>query len=147
MFLGGLWHGAAWSYAIWGLLHGLALVIERPFLGSAFYRSENWAVCLMRMLIVFTVVTLGWLLFKLPDFNDIAGFFAAVRNNIGLPFKFADALPVLVYALPIFIYHAAYLLRKGREQYVSPPTYIYGFLLAFIFLNSGKDSAFIYFQF
>jgi MBOAT family. len=39
MTLGGLWHGASLSYALWGTLHGIFLVIERPFL--RLYQSSN----------------------------------------------------------------------------------------------------------
>ena len=40
MFIGGLWHGAAWTFVVWGLLHGLYLVIER--LVKVFVRPAAW---------------------------------------------------------------------------------------------------------
>ncbi len=66
MFLGGLWHGAAWSYAIWGSFHGMALAIER-LLGK-FIKLPNWKIIkVFQMITVFSFVTLAWLLFKLPN--------------------------------------------------------------------------------
>src|SRR3954471_12719400 len=73
MGLGGLWHGAALGYLAWGLLHGLFLVIERPFLpalqsiGSALLRTAQ-------MLFVFLCVTLLWIFFKLPQFDHAIGY-------------------------------------------------------------------------
>lgn len=62
MLLGGLWHGAAWTFLAWGLLHGLALALERA-LGLA--RSGRSVISLV---ITFHVVCLAWILFRSPDF-------------------------------------------------------------------------------
>ncbi len=66
MLLGGLWHGAAWSYTVWGGAHGLALVIERPFLASRFYTSRSVALRIVRTLLVVTVVSLRGSFFGCP---------------------------------------------------------------------------------
>ncbi|HET6990756.1 MAG TPA: MBOAT family O-acyltransferase, partial [Bacteroidia bacterium] len=68
MILGGLWHGAAWSYAVWGGFHGLALALERFFKDYIHFPS-NKIISFFSGLIVFAVVTFAWLLFKLPDFS------------------------------------------------------------------------------
>lgn len=62
MLLGGLWHGAAWTFLAWGFLHGLALAVER-MLGLA--RSGRGLVSLF---ITFHGVCLAWVLFRAPDF-------------------------------------------------------------------------------
>jgi D-alanyl-lipoteichoic acid acyltransferase DltB (MBOAT superfamily) len=66
MLLGGLWHGAAWTFVLWGALHGAALVAERFFTG--WERLPAW----LRWLITFHVVVLAWILFRSPDLS-IAG--------------------------------------------------------------------------
>src|SRR5690349_6810788 len=67
MTLGGLWHGAAISYAVWGIWHGVALVLERMAGGNDSAKGGVFAIA--RGAFVFAVVTLGWLLFKLPNFS------------------------------------------------------------------------------
>jgi alginate O-acetyltransferase complex protein AlgI len=67
MTLCGLWHGAAWNFALWGVYHGLGLVVEagvRRWLPSLFAegrgrRLVGWAIC-------YIYVTYGWLLFFYP---------------------------------------------------------------------------------
>jgi D-alanyl-lipoteichoic acid acyltransferase DltB (MBOAT superfamily) len=61
MLLGGLWHGAAWTFVLWGALHGAALIAERMFTG--WERLPAW----LRWAITFHVVVLAWILFRSPD--------------------------------------------------------------------------------
>jgi alginate O-acetyltransferase complex protein AlgI len=70
MLLGGLWHGAAWTFVIWGGIHGAALVIERTFSGRV--RIPSW----LSWLLVFHVVVAAWVLFRSPDLEIAGAFFA-----------------------------------------------------------------------
>ncbi len=107
MTLGGLWHGASLSYALWGLLHGLLLAIERPFLGLL--DRAGPALRFVRMTIVFLCVTMLWIFFKLPDFNHamsyLHGMFAATSNPN--PTKLFYNL-ALLYSLPVMIQHLGF---------------------------------------
>ena len=58
MVLGGLWHGAAWGFVLWGALHGACLVIEHQLRGRM--HAPAW----LRWAIVFNVVVFGWILFR-----------------------------------------------------------------------------------
>jgi len=82
MGLGGLWHGAALSYLAWGLLHGTLLVVERPFLFVLDSLSRNGVFCgavtALRILVVFTCVSIAWVFFKLPHFDHAVGFFTGM---------------------------------------------------------------------
>ena len=61
MVLGGLWHGAAWTFAIWGAIHGLGLAIER----RRFAADKNWSANpLVARLITFHIVCLAWVFFR-----------------------------------------------------------------------------------
>ena len=70
MLLGGLWHGAAWTFVFWGFLHGSLLVLERGAMAlfPAFYRSKNPAILVLRWLLVFHGVCLAWIFFRAPSF-------------------------------------------------------------------------------
>ena len=71
MFLGGLWHGAAWTFVVWGLLHGSYLVIERIFRVS--FEHKPWASTLpVRVLAGFATyaaVCIAWVFFRASDFT------------------------------------------------------------------------------
>jgi alginate O-acetyltransferase complex protein AlgI len=145
MFLGGLWHGAAWSYAVWGSVHGLALAIERPFLRSRFYTADALALRLLRTIIVVVFVSLAWLLFRLPNFSQVLDYGAALVANRRIFNGGETFIALIVYSIPVVIYHAVALVpdrRTGRA-----PVLAYAALAGAICLNSGVPGAFIYFRF
>jgi alginate O-acetyltransferase complex protein AlgI len=154
MFLGGLWHGAAWSYAIWGLWHGTGLAIER-FAGSVFGRKKSarphFLVTTGKMLFVFLFVTFGWLLFKLTDISEAVMYFVAVFKNTHLGNDYALILTIIFYSLPVFIYHLLYLVKVNRKDlYQSLQKWfwvIYALMLFMLLFNGGSPGAFVYFQF
>lgn len=65
MVLGGLWHGANWTFIIWGAIHGFALVIERTL--KQILNIENLPKFLS-ILITFHIVCLAWIFFRAPNF-------------------------------------------------------------------------------
>ena len=66
MLLGGLWHGAGWSYILWGAIHGLGQVIERPFNKKRPPDAppRKRAIILLRGIITFHVVAFAWIFFR-----------------------------------------------------------------------------------
>ncbi len=105
MVLGGLWHGVAWNFAGWGLLHGVALAVERPFRGTWFFASQLALLKCVRIVMVFTVVTIGWLAFKLHDIGQILAYFAATWRNFGKAAASRDLLTLQLYCALVFLYH------------------------------------------
>jgi alginate O-acetyltransferase complex protein AlgI len=73
MILGGLWHGASWTFAAWGTWHGLMLVAHQA--GAA--RWERLPVVWQRNL-TFLLMTLGWVFFRAETFEQAGGWFAAL---------------------------------------------------------------------
>jgi alginate O-acetyltransferase complex protein AlgI len=76
-FLCGLWHGASWTFVVWGLYHGVFLVIERTGFGRI--QERLWRP--LRHGYVLLVVMGGWVLFRAETFGQAAFF---LRNMIGL---------------------------------------------------------------
>ena len=74
MLLGGLWHGAAWTFVIWGGIHGAALVVERQLSGKV--RIPGW----LGWLLVFHVVCAAWVLFRSPDLEIAGAFFSQLTE-------------------------------------------------------------------
>ncbi len=148
MTLGGLWHGAALSYAVWGAWHGAALAVERRFRNARFYRAVALPAQIARTVLVFAFVSLAWLLFKLPNFSEAYAYFVALFENYSLPTNPAFLFLIALYAFPVIAYHALHVMRAhhGRVLDAMTPA-LQGIMLTAIFLNSGRPSAFIYFQF
>ncbi len=152
MLLGGLWHGAAISYAVWGLVHGLGLAVERFATRRRTQRTGEAApFSFVRMLLVFGFVSLAWLLFKLPNFRDVLGYFAAVGTNWGIETDPVFVGYLMLYSSPVVLWHAWEWWRsRGARAPVFGRTSLsfgYGACLALLLLNSGSAGDFIYFQF
>lgn len=97
MLLGGLWHGAAWTFVVWGGLHGVALAVERAWSRS----SAVWAISLprwARIVLTFHVVVLGWIFFRAASFGDAL----AYLGGIARPSGGATTVTPLVLALILF---------------------------------------------
>ncbi|BBK34219.1 D-alanyl-lipoteichoic acid acyltransferase DltB (MBOAT superfamily) [Stella humosa] len=98
MLLGGLWHGAAWTFVLWGLLHGLVLALERLI---GWKGAEGWRGVLAAV-IVFHVVCAGWVLFRSPDVAAAGQVFAGLFGggwSAGRATPFAVGLIALGLAL------------------------------------------------
>ena len=153
MFLGGLWHGAAWSYAIWGTAHGLLLAGERLLFRRHQAREEagwTWSGVL-RAFVVFNLVSLLWLLFKLPNFRDVLAYARCLVLNPGQ--TQAQSLYVIaVFSFPVVAWHlwaasAGWRARWRPASVWRTETALYAALLWMTLVNSGSAGEFIYFQF
>ncbi len=155
MVLGGLWHGAAWSYAVWGFAHGLALAVER-LLGNypAMRVQSRWGL-VMKSIFVFSYVTGAWLLFKLPEFHHVLAYLRSLSLNTGKPHDSLAISFILLYSIPVIGYHLYEIgrrqgaLRAGESYQFIPRWHVavYSLLLFLIITNSGSGGEFIYFQF
>jgi alginate O-acetyltransferase complex protein AlgI len=151
MFLGGLWHGAGWSYAVWGTAHGIFLAFER-LKNDYFPSSSNTVIKLLSGVLVFLCVTFAWLLFKLPDFSQAVMYVKNITSNFHYETSY-DQLKsigaITVYSFPVVAYHARYLVRdKDYYQKVKKGEWLlFGLMLLLIFVNAGTRADFIYFQF
>ena len=99
MVLGGLWHGAAWTFVLWGALHGTALVLHRLWAGWAWaplIRLRGWpGYRWVARLGTFHLVCLGWVLFRAPSL-DVAGEALSALRGGGTGPGFAPSLAVVV---------------------------------------------------
>jgi len=159
MFLGGLWHGAALSYGVWGLWHGIGLAIER-FLNGRKESSRSsersgvvlvWFKSILQMTWVFAFVTFGWLFFKLNNFADVVAYLSAIGANTQLDHNKIVLFNIAVFSLPVVLYHLAYLAigqsRVFQGCFRSVEPYLYALLLVAVLTNGGIPGEFVYFQF
>lgn len=160
MALGGLWHGAAWGYMVWGIYHGVGLAIERLLskgevveIDKDQWTFKDW----FSMLWVFGFVTIGWTLFKLPDFHQALDFAkSAFSQWKGAP-EIKRIVPILFFAAPTVIFHLLKVgpIRVKIDRYFQPhpqrrmlvKALVLGVMLFLILVNRGNANQFIYFQF
>lgn len=148
MGLGGLWHGAAISYLLWGTMHGALLVLERMLFGKidANSRLANLARPL-RICFVFFCVSMLWIFFKLPNFDHALAYLSGMFTASAVPgqAKLFNSL-ALLYSLPVIIQHLApsWLLETARRR---AEPYLYGLMTALMCMEAGPSTSFIYFQF
>ena len=79
--IGGLWHGAGWTFVFWGFLHGMALVIHRAWSNLGF-KMWNW----LAWLITFNFVNIAWVFFRAKEWDDAMKILGAMagRDNLTL---------------------------------------------------------------
>ncbi len=161
MILGGMWHGAAWSYAVWGAYHGIGLAIERLISGEKEPKKRSpfasFIVDSLNVTWVFTFVTLGWLLFKLPNFEHVMAFLGYMKSNTSLGMDFSKIGPVVLFSFPVLVFHAINTdnMKQRRIEWDSKypkatslvKLITFCIMLTLIVLNYGDSNEFIYFQF
>ena len=156
MAIGGLWHGAAWTYVIWGVYHGAVLVIHRlcePFLERIrpTERIDRACWAALRMFATFHIVCLGWLFFRASSLTQAFGMLDAIVRHFAIPAS-SFILPVMLCAVPLLCVQIVQYLSKDLDVVLHSPWYARGIFYTFCFYSFvifGKfgGSQFIYFQF
>ncbi len=152
MLLGGLWHGAAWTFVFWGFLHGLYLVMDKiidRYIGN----TKNKFIILARMAFVYLLVCVAWVFFRAEGFGqaiDILKAMAGLQpdgNVVRKLFVFNT------YLVLFFILGGHYYLRNKKFEDVLEllPSWSLGGIvfvcLWLVFLGLNFRVEFLYFQF
>ena len=111
----GLWHGANWTYVVWGAYNGLFLMLDRLFLLKALKRAGPIVATLTTLIIV----TFGGAMFRSPSIQHFAEYTAAlVRWSSSSPVKMPADVPILVViALTLSLLPATPLYDPLRRAY------------------------------
>jgi alginate O-acetyltransferase complex protein AlgI len=166
MILGGLWHGAAWNFVLWGFYQGSTLCIYRIWIEHSNQRSpaqhspqpgameRHPLRHLMAMAGFFVVICYGWLLFRAHSLGQIVKFSCLLVSDFG-NFSYSAGMPRLSALLGMSL-----LLAMEVTQYRNADTHFYqrfpvavrGFLIAAMIVvtligMSNEPAQFIYFQF
>lgn len=143
-FISGIWHGAAWTFVIWGVLHAAGILITRELERSAFYRER--VPRLAKQLATFIFVCFAWIFFRAGSLGDanliISRIFTGAWHTPQVP-----ALMLLLVALIWlyqFLYESRYkvLLETGWVRVGGAV-----FMILYLCLFATEGGAFIYFQF
>ena len=154
MLLGGLWHGANWTFVAWGGLHGSYLAGER-WLKARFAGVRPGRVALIGIgALTFVLINITWVFFRAKNFGVASTLLKSMAGAADKPIGMIAALP-MIYAMAIVagIVATHWAMRdKTLEIAIErTPAWLVGGLLSImavaIVAEQGKGSAFIYFQF
>jgi D-alanyl-lipoteichoic acid acyltransferase DltB (MBOAT superfamily) len=159
MVLGGLWHGAAWTFVLWGVYQGAVLVIARSIRrwasshGITLGEGVTWPRVIVTVL-MFHVTCLGWLIFRARSVSQIVQMVTLIATDLrpSANTMASLVLPAAGAIAPLLLVHA-YQARKGSESAVLtlrwPIRYaVYGMVFYLVLLfGDFEGSQFIYFQF
>lgn len=107
----GIWHGANWTFMIWGAMHGMVQVIEK-WLGYNKH-SSTW-VGIFRVCITFTIVNIAWIFFRMPTIGDAM---EVIGRMISSFFKGTVYNPKKTELLFYIIAISIMLLKETREEF------------------------------
>ena len=170
--LGGLWHGAGWTFVFWGFLHGIALVIHRVWkkLGFTMHFILAW-------FITFNFINISWVFFRAKDFSDALNILHSMfnLNQFFVSEKFAFVLKYLthinIYSFSNKTYHLMYNFNvlwaligafilmfmknsmelmnsfKTNKQYLFLTTFYFCIALYYMLYMQNRISEFLYFDF
>ena len=159
MVLSGFWHGANWTYILWGFFHGILLGMYKAIKIHLPIEKKQHAHPLIRIFgklvaifFMFQLVTLGWLFFRARNIQQIWAFLKLLFTKFEVT-EFAVGLAgiFLFYTLPVIIYEA-WVEHKGLMAMCRQNAWIQGMFYGFIalmlfFFRCPEVHQFIYFQF
>ncbi|KHD05800.1 acetyltransferase [Candidatus Thiomargarita nelsonii] len=164
--IGGIWHGAAWTFVFWGGLHGIALIIHRIWKNAGFRLNK-----ILAWFITFIFINITWIFFRAKDWDDAIKVLKGIvgLNGIVLPEKLKYSLSFLKEfgvsfddlsnlfelkkRLVITIISFIIIMMKNSQYYkeIFKPNFKFGIFYTLILIYSifqiNKLSEFLYFQF
>jgi alginate O-acetyltransferase complex protein AlgI len=153
MFLGGLWHGAAWTFIFWGVFHGIALSIDKTFRidkrvrdANTFYKLLSWASTMV-------IVMVGWVFFRAQSFGDawtcLGNMFVPQMFNQGIHWislRFLICVPLL--AIPHILSTTRFKdFNKLPHHRLITPAVLFFLIWMVIIFQPERFAPFVYFQF
>jgi D-alanyl-lipoteichoic acid acyltransferase DltB (MBOAT superfamily) len=156
MVLGGLWHGAAWTFVTWGFYQGVVLIIARQLsrlVPWTIPRGLSWQRVLLAVG-MFQVTCYGWLIFRADSFDQLARFTRLIVTDLRVTAFTINSLliPILQIVLPLLVVHVFQARRGSELAPVDLPVVVryalYGAVFYLVLLFGDFEGAqFIYFQF
>lgn len=159
MFLGGLWHGAGWTFIFWGVLHGIFICINHLWRKTKIVLPK-----FLCWLLTFNAVNIAWIFFRANSFESAMSIMRAMFDvkNIVLPYNkyvakycdvisdghtilsFSDWLNIIIALVVSFI-----IFKKEKVEKYNPVIVACITSIIFIFsvINFNQKSEFLYFQF
>lgn len=141
----GLWHGAAWTYVIWGFLHGVGIILNRRLDQIRWYHQHCPAV--VKQLLVFSFACFAWIFFRAATIDDAL---IIVRRMVFAPWE-QVSVPVLALMLVLSVWGYQLVYDSRFRHYLALPyariILMVLMLLYLCFIPGSPEKAFIYQKF
>lgn len=154
MLLGGLWHGAGWTFILWGVYQGLLLCAYRPFEGRIHDSQPSLLRRLVETFLFFNLVCIGWLLFRAESATQAWDFLASILfTDFSATFLSAYGLGSILYLAGPFLLLEIWLTRRDDLLALTKVAWgwraaAYSYALFMLVVHQPlRTSEFIYFQF
>ncbi len=153
MLLGGLWHGAAWTFLVWGALHGIYLIIEKALKHKMPVKITFWNGIFFAFL-TFTCINFTWVFFRANEFSTAKNMIESMLflNPDGLLIlEYFDLLKVFILTALLFFTH--WYMRRHTVKMVAEnlPVWLFAtgwaVMVFLLLIAQGSGEQFIYFQF
>ena len=145
MVISGLWHGAAWTFVLWGAVHAAGYALTRRLEANAFYRERVPAF--VKRLWVFVFVTFAWIFFRADSFADAW----TILSRICTAGWTDPAFPLLLLAVVagVWLYQRLFESRLRRVLALAPVriAMVIAMVIIVVLFAGGGGQEFIYFQF
>ncbi len=156
MVLGGLWHGAAWNFVLWGFYQGALLAVHRLyrdfFPGKPPVENDIRPLAWVKMFVMFQFICYGWLLFRARSLAQVGSLTAALAHPFDT-FSWDQVSPLVPYVVPLVAVQV-YQYVTRNHYFLSAPyipaqlrTACYALLSYVVLFHAAAPQAFIYFQF
>ena len=155
MLLGGLWHGAAWTFVAWGAFHGLVLVIYHAWADRFSPKGtvDSGRLLWLRRIGMFHLVCVGWLFFRAESMGQVGGMLRAIFMNFSWNLGAANlGTAMMIFCLPLWLVQWLQVktgnLNAPMELSLIPRVVLVAsMVLLFLSFGNTGGGAFIYFQF
>jgi alginate O-acetyltransferase complex protein AlgI len=147
MLLGGLWHGAGWTFVVWGLLHGVLLVLHRLYSDHVPRPLPRpWGIC-----VTFLCVVIGWVFFRAESMQMAWTLLAAMSGLRGVEPQILAAIGGVSTCMLLAALLSGIFLLPNLWQIKFQPTVAWAIVLSVLLsvcvLRFDSASPFLYFQF
>ena len=147
--IGGIWHGAGWTFIFWGFLHGMALVINRAWskLGFKLWSWFAW-------FLTFNFVNIAWVFFRAKEWDDAIKVLTAMFNfsDINITIDTIEIAYIIIFLVVIFFKNSNEIIKmkfsKNTILFITTFLFVLSLLqLTNIMVQADKVSEFLYFNF
>ena len=158
--LTGLWHGAGWTFIVWGLINGLFRILEKLMENSGFYEAIP---SFFKWLVTMVIVYFCWIVFRFTDFKELIDWFKVMfgaKQQGSIPYTFLYYFDWQIIAFAVIAFFGSTILgiekiqdscKNARESsgamFFRELLGIVLFALAIMFMVNSSYSPFMYFQY
>lgn len=144
--IGGLWHGADWTFVFWGFLHGLAIIIQKIWSKLGF-KLWTW----LAWLITFNFVNVAWIFFRAEEWNDAIKVLSSMFSfkDLAMTINYLQILVIFCSFIIILFFKNSINFYNDKFQFtmIRNMAFIVFMTISILTIRLGNSNVFLYFNF